>query len=201
MLNVGLTGGIGAGKSAVAARLAALGAVLIDSDVLAREVVAPGTPGLADVVAAFGADIADADGVLDRAALAARVFVDDAARSRLEGIIHPRVRQRSRELAAAADADAVVINDVPLLAEVGLAPTFDLVVVVEAPRELRLRRLQIRGLPREQAEARINAQAPDEVRRAIADVVIDNSGTLDELNDTVDELWRDRLLPLARGER
>ncbi|ADD43421.1 dephospho-CoA kinase [Stackebrandtia nassauensis] len=201
MLSVGLTGGIGAGKSTVARRLTELGAVLIDSDVLAREVIAPGTPGLAKVADTFGADILDATGALDRAALAQRVFADPEARTRLEAIIHPLVRQRSVELAEAAADDAIVVNDVPLLAEVGLAPTFDLVIVVEASHELRLERLTARGLPAEQAQARIAAQASDDVRRAVADVVIDNAGTVDDLNAAVDALWHERLVPFEDNKR
>ena len=201
MLNVGLTGGIGAGKSAVAARLVADGAVLIDSDVLAREVVQPGTPGLEQVLAAFGGGVRRADGSLDRPALARTVFADASARARLEAIVHPLVRARSAELSAAAAADAVIVHDIPLLAEVGWAPRFDLVVVVTAPRDVRLARLERRGLPTAQAEARIAAQAPDAVRAAVADVVIDNSGSLDELHRAVDDLWRDRLVPFESNKR
>src|SRR4051812_26507783 len=141
MLLVGLTGGIGAGKSAVSARLATHGAVIVDADVLARDAVAAGTGGLAEVVAAFGGGVLGADGGLDRAALAAQGFGDEAAGRRLEGIIPPRVRARTAELTAAAPADAVVVNDVPLLVEVGLAPTYHLVVVVEAARATRIDRL------------------------------------------------------------
>jgi dephospho-CoA kinase len=188
VLNVGLTGGIGAGKSAVSARLAHRGAVIVDSDVLAREVVAPGTPGLSEVVDVFGVDVLDGSGALNRAALAARIFDDSAARARLEAIIHPRVRSRSEDLTKAAPSDAVVVNDIPLLAEVGLAPAFDLVIVVTAPRDLRLRRLAHRGLPTAQAEARIAAQAPDQVRAAVADVIISNAAGLSQLYATVDDL-------------
>ena len=144
---VGLTGGIGAGKSAVAPRLAERGAVIIDADRLAREVVAAGTDGLAEVVAAFGAGVLGPDGELDRPALGRRVFGDDAARRRLEAIIHPRVRARTAELGHAAPADAIVVNDVPLLVEAGLAPTYHLVVVVLAAERTRIRRLaETRGM-------------------------------------------------------
>ena len=193
---VGLTGGIGAGKSAVARRLSGHGAVVIDSDRLAREVVATGTDGLAEVVAAFGAGVLGADGDLDRPALGQRVFGDDAARRRLEAIIHPRVRARTAELARAANHDAIVVNDVPLLIEAGLAPTYHLVVVVLADAETRIRRLaDTRGMSREQAVARIAAQADDDRRRAVADVVIENDTGLDALHAQVDRLWRDRLVP------
>jgi dephospho-CoA kinase len=196
MLKVGLTGGIGAGKSAVAARLAAHGAVVIDSDRIAREVVAPGTDGLREVVAAFGTDVLGPDGALDRPTLGARVFGDDAARRRLEAVVHPRVRARSAELAATAASDAVVVNDVPLLVEVGLAPTYHLVVVVEAAEEVRVRRLvDVRGMTTEQAYARIRAQAGDVARRAAADVLLPNDGDLDDLHERVDRLWHGRLLP------
>ncbi len=197
MLFVGLTGGIGSGKSAVASRLAALGAVVIDSDVLAREVVAPGTDGLAEVVAAFGASVLGPDGALDRPALGRVVFGDDEARRRLEGIIHPRVRARAAELAGHAPSDAVVVNDVPLLVEKGYR--FPIVIVVAAPLEVRIERLaRDRGMSRAEAEARIAAQATDEQRREVADVVIDNDGTLDELHARVDAVWNDVLVP-ARG--
>ncbi|MGC1212177.1 MAG: dephospho-CoA kinase, partial [Micromonospora sp.] len=160
MLMVGLTGGIGSGKSAVAARLAALGAVLIDADQVSREVVAPGSDGLAAIVDAFSDRVLDAHGELDRAALGAVVFGDEPARRRLEAIIHPRVRARTAERAAAAPRDAIVVNDVPLLVEVGLAPTYHLVVVVETAVATRLERLaRHRGMDRAEAERRIAAQA------------------------------------------
>jgi dephospho-CoA kinase len=193
---VGLTGGIGAGKSAVASRLAENGAVIIDADLLAREVVAPGTPGLDEIVEAFGKGVLTAEGELDRPALGATIFGDEAARRRLEKIIHPRVRDRTAELTHAAAPEAIVVNDVPLLVEAGLAPSYHLVIVVEAGRELRLRRLeQTRGMSREQAAARIAAQTDDERRRAAADVLLINNGTLDDLNKQVDALYRDRLRP------
>jgi dephospho-CoA kinase len=187
---IGLTGGIGAGKSAVAARLAELGATVIDSDRLARAVVETGTEGLAQVVAAFGPEILDADGALDRAALARRVFGDDNARKRLEGIIHPLVRDRAAELTAAAPPDAVIVNDVPLLVEAGLARLYDKVIVVLASEETRLARLTgQRGMSVDDARARIAAQATDEQRRAVADVVIVNDGTMAELVEQVDAVW------------
>jgi dephospho-CoA kinase len=201
MLRVGLTGGIGAGKSAVAGRLAELGAVVVDSDVLAREVVAPGTAGLAAVAEAFGAGVLDASGALDRARLGELVFADPGARRRLEGIIHPLVRQRSEELTAAAGADAVVVNDVPLLVEVGLAPTYHLVVVVEADPEVRIERLVARGMTAPAARSRIAAQASDAQRRAAADALLDNSGTRDDLRAAVDALWAQRLIPFERQLR
>ncbi len=199
---VGLTGGIGSGKSAVAARLAALGAVVVDSDRTAREVVAVGTEGLTEIVAAFGDRVLGPDGALDRAALGAVVFADEAARRRLEAITHPRVRARTGELVAAAAPDAVVVNDVPLLVEVGLAPTYHLVVVVQTELATRLARLErTRGMDRAEAERRIAAQADDARRRAAADVLLSNDGTLDELHSAVDRLWRDRLLPYEANVR
>ncbi|MFI7427031.1 dephospho-CoA kinase [Micromonospora sp. NPDC049836] len=202
MLIVGLTGGIGSGKSAVADRLAALGAVIVDSDRIAREVVAPGSEGLAEIVAAFSERVLDERGALDRAALGALVFGDEAARRRLEAITHPRVRARSAELIAGAPPDAVVVNDVPLLVEVGLAPTYHLVVVVRAAVATRLERLaRHRGMERAEAERRIAAQADDARREAAADVLLDNDGTLDDLSGAVDALWHDRLLPYERNVR
>jgi dephospho-CoA kinase len=196
VLMVGLTGGIGAGKSVVARRLAELGAVVIDADLLAREVVAPGTDGLAEVVAAFGPEVLGPDGSLDRGVLGRRVFGDEAARRRLEGIIHPRVRARTGELVAAAPPDAVVVNDVPLLVESNLAAGYELVVVVLAQERTRLGRLaRDRGMSESEARARIAAQATDEQRRAAADVVLTNDGTLDELRAAVDQVWRERMLP------
>jgi dephospho-CoA kinase len=192
---VGLTGGIGAGKSAVAKRLAELGAVVIDSDALAREVVEPGTEGLAEVVTAFGPDVVRSDGALDRPALGRIVFADPAARARLEGIVHPRVRARSAEIVAAADPDAVVVNDVPLLVESGLQGAYEMVIVVEAAESVRVARLVAdRGMTESDIRARIAAQATDEQRRAVADVVIVNDGSRDELDGRVDAVWRERLL-------
>jgi dephospho-CoA kinase len=186
---VGLTGGIGSGKSTVARRLAALGALLVDSDVLAREVVEPGTPGLAAIRAAFGPDVITADGSLDRPALGRIVFADEAARKRLEAITHPLIFERYAELEAAAGPDDLVVHDIPLLAESGRADTFDEVIVVDAPPELQVRRMvEDRGWTREDAEARIAAQASREDRLAIATYVIENTGTLDELRARVEEV-------------
>jgi dephospho-CoA kinase len=191
---VGLTGGIGAGKSVVAQRLAELGAVVIDSDQLAREVVAPGTDGLAEVVAAFGPGVLGEDGALNRPALAERVFADRPARERLEAVIHPRVRARTATLVAEAPPGSVVVNDVPLLVESGIAGMFDLVIVVLASEATRLRRLvQERGMSEDEARRRIAAQATDGQRRAVADIVLDNDGSLEDLRAAVDELWRERL--------
>jgi dephospho-CoA kinase len=196
IVKVGLTGGIGAGKSEAARRLAELGAQVIDADKLAREVVAPGTEGLAEVVAAFGPEVVGEDGALDRAALGRRVFGDAEARRRLEAIIHPRVRARTAELVAAQPPDAVIVNDVPLLVETGLGKGFDLVVVVLAEEATRLRRLvEVRGMSEDEARSRIAAQATDEQRRAVADVVLHNDGTLEELRAAVDDLWHERLRP------
>jgi dephospho-CoA kinase len=193
---VGLTGGIGAGKSEVARRLAELGARVIDADRLAREVVAPGTEGLAEVVSEFGPEILGPDGALDRPAMGRRVFGDADARHRLEAIIHPRVRARTAELVAEAPSGSVVVNDVPLLVEAGRVSGFDLVVVVQADEGSRVRRLMdIRGMSEAEARSRIAAQATDEQRRAVADVVLDNDGSLEELRAAVDELWRERLDP------
>jgi dephospho-CoA kinase len=193
VLTVGLTGGIGSGKSAVSARLAEHGAVVIDADRLAREVVAPGTPGLAAVAEEFGAGLIGPDGGLDRDALGRIVFADPAARRRLEGITHPLIRAETVRRFTGLPADAVVVHDIPLLVEAGMAGGYDLVVVVEAPRELRLDRLAGRGLPRDQALARMASQADDAERRAVADVVVDNAGTLAQLRARVDALWLDML--------
>jgi dephospho-CoA kinase len=202
VLLIGLTGGIGAGKSAVAARLIARGATIIDSDRLAREVVAPGTEGLAEVVAAFGEEVLGPDGALDRPALGERVFGDEAARRRLEGIVHPRIRHRSAELIAAAAPDAIVVHDVPLLVEAGLAASFHLVIVVEAAQETRVERLvRDRGMTPEQAHARIRAQTGDAERRAAADSLLRNDANLADLHIRVDALWHDRLAPFEENVR
>lgn len=202
VLRVGLTGGIGAGKSEAARRLAAHGAVVVDADQLAREAVAPGTTGLAAVVERFGPGVLAPDGSLDRTALAALVFDDPPARRALERIVHPRVRARSAELVAAAPADAVVVHDVPLLVEAGLAATYHLVLVVSAPESTRLARLvSTRGMSPEQAQARIRAQASEEDRRAAADVLLANDGTLAHLHAQVDTVWRERLVPFEENLR
>ncbi len=195
MLRIGLTGGIGSGKSTVAALLAARGAVVVDADRIAREVVEPGTPGLAAVVGAFGPGVLAEDGSLDRAALAAIVFADPEARARLDGIVHPLVRARAREVIGQAAPDAVVVQDVPLLVETGQAGAHDLVLVVETDLETRVARLLQRGLSEDDARARIAAQATDEQRRAVADVVLDNSGGPEALAEQVDRFWAERVLP------
>lgn len=185
-LRVGLTGGVASGKSTVSAMLAELGAVIIDADALAREVVARGTPGLAAVVDEFGSGLLTPEGDLDRAAMGSLVFADEAARRRLEGIVHPLVLERMAALEEAAGADDLVVHDIPLLAEGGRADTFDAVIVVDCPVDLQLSRmLADRGWTREDAEARIAAQATREQRLALATHVIENTGTLDELRDRV----------------
>jgi dephospho-CoA kinase len=198
VLSIGLTGGIGSGKSTVSALLAERGAVVIDSDRIAREVVEPGTPGLAAVVEAFGDGVLAPDGSLDRPALAAIVFADPDARRRLDAIVHPLVRARALEIAGAAAPDAVLVNDVPLLVETGQSGSYDLVLVVEADPGTRVARLVQRGLTAEDARARMAAQATDEQRRAVADVVLDNSGTQDELRAQVERFWRERVEPGIR---
>ncbi len=196
MQRIGLTGGIAAGKSVAADRLRERGAVVIDHDVLSRDAVAPGAVGLDQVVEAFGPSVLAPDGTLDRPALGAVVFADDAARERLNAIVHPVVHRLAAEreaAAATADPDAVVVHDVPLLVETGQQGAFHLVVVVQAPAVLRVERLvRIRGLTREAAERRIGAQVTDQERLAAADVVLDGSGSVGELRAAVDGLW-DRL--------
>ncbi|OIJ91554.1 dephospho-CoA kinase [Streptomyces sp. MUSC 14] len=192
MLKVGLTGGIGAGKSEVSRLLVEHGAVLIDADRIAREVVAPGTPGLAAVVEAFGADVLVADGSLDRPRLGAIVFADPEKLAVLNSIVHPLVGLRSRELEEAAAPDAVVIHDVPLLTENGLAPLYDLVIVVDASPETQLDRLvRLRGMTEEDARARMAAQATRAQRREAADILIDNDVPLDTLHKRVADVWDD----------
>jgi dephospho-CoA kinase len=195
VLRIGLTGGIGSGKSTVSALLAAHGAVVVDADRIAREVVEPGTPGLAAVVEAFGPAVLTPDGALDRPALAAVVFADPEARRRLDAIVHPLVRARGRALEAAAPSGSVVVHDVPLLVETGQASSYDLVLVVLADEETRVARLVQRGLAAEDARARIAVQATDEQRRAAADVVLDNSGTPEQLAAQVDRVWAERVVP------
>ncbi|HET8716176.1 MAG TPA: dephospho-CoA kinase [Nocardioidaceae bacterium] len=187
---VGLTGGVASGKSTVSAVLAELGAVVIDADLLAREVVAPGTEGLAEIVEAFGTEVLTDDGELDRPAMGARVFADEPARRRLEGIIHPRVRARAAELEAAAPPGSVVVHDIPLLTETGQADTFDAVVVVDVPVETQVQRMvDARGMSEVDARARVAAQASREQRRAVATYVIDNSGTREDLRERVAEVF------------
>ncbi|MEO3823706.1 dephospho-CoA kinase [Actinomadura sp. B10D3] len=190
MLKVGLTGGIGSGKSEVSARLEEHGAVVIDADKLAREVVEPGTPGLAAVVAEFGEDVLLPSGALDREKVGKIVFNDPERLAALNAIVHPLVGERMQELMDAAPDDAVVVYDVPLLAENGLAGMYDEVVVVDAPEEARLDRLvSRRGMTEEDARARMANQASREARRAVATHIVDNTGTLDDLKNQVDALW------------
>lgn len=190
MLKVGLTGGIGAGKSEVSRLLAGYGAVLIDADRIAREVVEPGTPGLAAVVEAFGPGILTNEGALDRPGLGAIVFADAERLATLNAIVHPLVGARSAELERTAGAGSVVVHDVPLLTENGLAPLYDLVVVVDASPETQLDRLvRLRGMTRSDARARMAAQASREERRAVADLIIDNDGPLEALEPQVRSLW------------
>ncbi|MEH6376819.1 dephospho-CoA kinase [Streptomyces sp. KLMMK] len=190
MLRVGLTGGIGAGKSEVSRLLASYGAVIVDSDRIAREVVEPGTPGLAAVVAEFGEAVLTPEGALDRPRLGAVVFADPDRLAALNAIVHPLVRARSAELEAAAAPDAVVVHDVPLLAENGLAPLYDLVLVVDAGTETRLDRLvRLRGMTPDEARARMAAQATREDRLAVADMVIDNDGPVEALRSRVEKVW------------
>lgn len=189
-MRVGLTGGVGSGKSTVARLLAQHGAVVIDADAIAREVVEPGTPGFAAVVAAFGRSVVGPDGRLDRPALAAIVFADERRRAELNAIVHPLVAQRTVELAAAAPADAVVVHDIPLLVENDMAAGFDFVVVVEARVDIRLARLAARGMSETDARERMAAQATDGQRRAAADAVIVNDGPLTDLKHQVDEVWK-----------
>ncbi|MER5719908.1 dephospho-CoA kinase [Streptomyces sp. NPDC002132] len=192
MLKVGLTGGIGAGKSEVSRLLVECGAVLIDADRIAREVVAPGTPGLAAIVETFGEGVLAADGSLDRPRLGSLVFADPDKLAALNAVVHPLVGARSAELEAAAPEDAVVVHDVPLLTENGLAPLYDVVVVVDAAPETQLDRLvRLRGMTEDDARARMAAQATREQRREIADVVIDNDVPLAELRARVKDVWAD----------
>jgi dephospho-CoA kinase len=189
-LRVGLTGGVASGKSTVSAMLRELGAVVVDADLLAREAVAPGTDGLAEIVAAFGEGVLTPHGELDRPAMGAVVFADEQARRRLEAIVHPRVRARAAELETAAGPDAVVVHDIPLLVETGQASSFDAVVVVDVPPETQLERmLGSRGMTREEAEARVAAQASRQARLAVATHVIENTGTFEDLRDRVTEVF------------
>ncbi|MFJ4867866.1 dephospho-CoA kinase [Streptomyces sp. NPDC088757] len=190
MLKVGLTGGIGAGKSEVSRLLVSYGAVLIDADRIAREVVEPGTPGLAAVVEAFGDGVLTAEGALDRPKLGSIVFADADRLATLNAIVHPLVGARSAELESRAETGDVVVHDVPLLTENGLAPLYDLVVVVDASPETRLDRLvRLRGMDGSEARARMAAQATRARRLAVADLVIDNDGPLDALEPQVRKVW------------
>lgn len=198
MLRIGLTGGIGSGKSTVAARLAELGACVVDSDAIAREVVAPGSPGLAAVVERFGPGMLADDGSLDRSALASTVFGDEGLRSELEAILHPLIAERTAAAAASAKPGSVVVFDTPLLVEKHMGPGFHLVVVVDTPVETRVQRLvSERGMSEADVRARLAHQASDDQRRAAADVLLPNDGSVEQLADATAALWRDRLVPFA----
>jgi dephospho-CoA kinase len=198
VLKIGLTGGIASGKSVAAARLKERGAVLVDADALAREVVEPGTEGLERIVAEFGGGVLDQDGRLDRPKLGALVFGNAERLAVLNGIVHPLVRSRAAAIVAAAEDGSVVVQDIPLLIETGQGSDFHLVVVVDAPEDIRLQRmLDHRGMTEEAARSRMGAQASREDRLAAADVVLHNSGSLQDLVDQVDRLWDQRLVPFA----
>ncbi|MEZ0363223.1 dephospho-CoA kinase [Mycobacterium sp. pUA109] len=200
MLRIGLTGGIGAGKSTVSAAFSECGGIIVDGDVIAREVVEPGTEGLAALVDAFGSEILLPDGALNRPALAAVAFSDDQKRATLNGIVHPLVGRRRAELIAAAAEDAVIVEDIPLLVESQMAPLFPLVVVVHADVETRMQRLTgQRGMSEADARARIAAQATEEQRRAVADVWLDNSGSQADLRAAARDLWQQRIAPFAHN--
>jgi len=200
VLRIGLSGGIGAGKSTVSSTFSDLGGIVVDGDVIAREVVEPGTEGLGKLVDAFGTDILAEDGSLNRPALAAVAFSDDEKRKTLNGIVHPLVAHRRSELIAAAADDAVIIEDIPLLVESGMAPMFPLVVIVHADEDVRVKRLiEYRGFTEQDARARIAAQATEEQRRAVADVWLDNAGSSCELVGKARELWHQRILPFAHN--
>ena len=200
MLRIGLTGGIGAGKSTVSTAFAQCGGVIVDGDVISREVVQPGTEGLAALVDHFGHDILLPDGALNRPALAAKAFADEEQRARLNAIVHPLVATRRAEIVAAVAHDQVIVEDIPLLVESQMAPLFPLVVVVHADPDLRLHRLiTIRGMDPADARARIAAQAKDEQRRRVADVWLDNSGSEGHLVEQARELWYQRILPFAHN--
>jgi dephospho-CoA kinase len=195
-VRVGLTGGVASGKSTVAAMLSALGAVVVDSDQLARAVVEPGTPGLAAVVEEFGEQVLSEDGRLDRARLASVVFGDEASRRRLEAILHPLIRARAAEIEDSSPPDALVVHDIPLLVESGQADRFDAVVVVDVPVEVQVERMvRDRGWTREEAESRVAAQAGREERRSVATHVIENTGTRDDLRERVTEVVSELVPP------
>ena len=202
MLRVGLTGGIGSGKSSVAARLAGLGAVVIDADRIAREVVEPGMPSLSAIRERFGPSVVSDDGILDRAGLGRIVFGDRAALRDLEAITHPAIWARTAELFAAAPDDAIVVHDMPLLVEAGMTGEYHLVLSVLTDTETRLRRLvEHRGIPEDDARQRIAAQADDDARRAAADVLLDNNGSPEDLATAVDALWQSRIVPFGEALR
>jgi dephospho-CoA kinase len=200
VLRIGLSGGIGAGKSTVSSTFSDLGGIVVDGDVISREVVEPGTEGLGKLVDAFGHDILADDGSLNRPALAAIAFSDEEKRKTLNGIVHPLVAHRRSELIAAAADDAVIVEDIPLLVESGMAPMFPLVVIVHATEDLRVKRLiEYRGFTEQDARARIAAQATEEQRRAVADVWLDNEGSAGELIEQARALWYSRILPFAHN--
>lgn len=202
MLQIGLTGGIGAGKSTASRRLVELGATLIDADLIAREVVAKGTPGLARVAEAFGPDVIGPDGEMDRPKVASIVFSDDEQLKVLNGITHPLIAERTAELVAAAGPESVIVYDAALMVEQGTQDRFALVVVVDTDEDVRVRRLvESRGLTEADARARITKQATDAQRRAAADVLLPNDGTAAELVERVDRLWAERLVPLEENVR
>lgn len=200
MLRIGLTGGIGAGKSTVSATFSDCGGIVVDGDVISREVVEPGTEGLGKLVEAFGSEILQPDGALDRPALAAIAFSDEEKRQILNGIVHPLVATRRSELIAAAGEDAVIVEDIPLLVESQMAPMFPLVIIVDADPEVRVKRLiEYRGFSEEDARARIAMQATEEQRRQVADVWLDNSGSSGRLVEKARALWYQRILPFAHN--
>ncbi len=200
MLRSGLTGGIGAGKSTVSATFSECGGIVVDGDIIAREVVEPGTTGLTKLVESFGSQILRPDGALDRPALAAIAFSDENKRQTLNGIVHPLVAHRRSELIAAAAEDAVIVEDIPLLVESQMAPMFPLVVIVDADPEVRVRRLiDHRGFSEADARARIAAQATEEQRRRVADVWLDNSGSQGRIVEQARDLWYHRILPFAHN--
>jgi dephospho-CoA kinase len=200
VLRIGLSGGIGAGKSTVSSTFSDLGGIVVDGDVISREVVEPGTEGLAKLVDAFGEQILSGDGTLNRPALAAIAFSDEEKRQTLNSIVHPLVGERRSELIAAAAEDAVIVEDIPLLVESGMAPMFPLVVIVNADEDLRVKRLiEHRGFSEQDARARIAAQATEEQRRAVADVWLDNSGSTGGLVEQARALWHQRILPFAHN--
>jgi dephospho-CoA kinase len=202
VLRVGVTGGIAAGKSTAVGVLRDLGGVVVDADAIARDVLAPGAPAVAELVAAFGDGVLGPDGGIDRAALGRRAFGDAAARARLEGITHPRIQAEAARRFAEAPADAVVVHDIPLLVELDLADRYHLVVVVHAPEHERIGRLvRERGMTEEDARSRVRAQASDDQRRAAADVWLDNTGAPARLEAAVRMLWRDRLAPFESNVR
>ncbi|MCI7513098.1 dephospho-CoA kinase [Schaalia hyovaginalis] len=202
-LRIGLTGGIGSGKSTVSSALEGIGATVADADRIAREVVERGSEGLQRLIDRFGEDILLASGGLDRAALAAIIFADRDAREEVEAILHPLIADRAAAILARAPEDGLAVYDVPLLVEAGLAGRFDAILVVEAPVELRLERLEVRGTPRDEALSRMSAQSSDDDRRALAHILVENSGTREDaigLVEAIDRSWLRPARPLA-GER